>query len=126
MFERTCGKDGLFGFNSLHRIYIGRGHRAYQLKPSPLANPFVIGRHGSREQVVALYRRWLWEQVKEGMAGKPNAAWDELKYLQLSAKRLTRNWDFSYLELTCWCNEWELCHGDVIVNCLEWMNKNNL
>ena len=126
MFERTCGKDGVFGFNALHRVYIGRGNKAYQLKPSPLANPFVIGKHGTREQVVELYRQWIWEQVKEGMAGKSNSAWNELKYLQSSAKKLTKQWDFDSLELTCWCKDSELCHGDVIVNCLEWMDKNDL
>jgi len=126
MFERTNGKDSIFGFNATHRVYIGRANKAYQLKQSPLANPFVIGRDGSREQVVSLYRRWLWEQVKEGMAGKPNAAWNELKSLQRYAKKLMYDLDFGELELTCWCPESELCHGDVIVKCLEWMNKNNL
>ena len=126
MFERTNGKDSIFGFNALHRIYIGRENKAYQLKPSPLANPFIIGKHGSREQVVELYRQWLWQQVKEGIADKPNAAWNELKFLQSRAKRITKNEDFDSLELTCWCNDSELCHGDVIIKCLEWLNKNNL
>lgn len=35
--------------------YIGRG--------SPLGNPFVIGKDGSREQVIAKYRVWLNEQI---------------------------------------------------------------
>jgi hypothetical protein len=126
MFERTCGKDSVFGFNALHRVYIGRGNKAYQLKPSPLGNPFVIGKQGSREQVVELYRQWLWQQVKEGMAGKPNAAWDELKFLQVRAKKLIERYDGDCLTLTCWCKESELCHGDVIIRCLEWMAKNNL
>lgn len=126
MFERSYGKDDLFGFNAIHRVYIGRANKAYQLKASPLANPFVIGKHGTREQVVELYRKWLWQQVKEGMASKPNAAWNELKYLQSSAKKLTSKWDFDALELTCWCKDSELCHGDIIVKCLTWMNQNNL
>jgi hypothetical protein len=127
MFEREFGIDKRCGltFTSISRIYIGRKNQAYKLEQSPLANPFVIGKHGSREQVVESYRRWLWEQVKEGMTGKPNAAWDELKFLQSYAKKLIEKYD-ECLTLTCWCQEWELCHGDVIIRCLEWMNRNNL
>ena len=28
-------------------------------------NPFVIGRHGNREEVIERYRAWLWRKVKE-------------------------------------------------------------
>ena len=127
MFEREFGIHKLSGlaFTGRTRVYIGRKNQAYKLEQSPLANPFIIGKHGSREQVVESYRRWLWEQVKEGMAGKPNAAWHELKSLQDYAKRLIEKYD-ECLTLTCWCKESELCHGDVIIRCLEWMNKNNL
>ena len=127
MFEREFGIHKLSGltFTGISRVYIGRKNQAYKLEQSPLANPFIIGKHGSREQVVESYRRWLWEQVKEGMTGKPNAAWDELKSLQAHAKKLMEKYD-DCLTLTCWCKESELCHGDVIIRCLEWMNKNNL
>jgi Domain of unknown function (DUF4326) len=125
MFEREFGKDGEFGFNHHHRVYIGRANKTYQLKASPLANPFGIGKHGTREQVVEMYRCWLWKQVKEGMAGKSNTVWDELKYLQGLEKRLVKI-GLDGLTLTCWCKDSELCHGDVIVKCLEWMEKNNL
>ena len=29
-------------------------------------NPFLIGRHGTREQVIDRYRSWLWQKVKSG------------------------------------------------------------
>ena len=29
-------------------------------------NPFVFGRHGSREEVIERYRNWLWRKVKSG------------------------------------------------------------
>ena len=29
-------------------------------------NPFVIGRHGSRGEVIERYRAWLWRKVKSG------------------------------------------------------------
>jgi hypothetical protein len=55
------------------RITIGRARRglssllpgkAYVGRPSPLGNPFALGRDGSREQVIARYRRWLWAQLQ--------------------------------------------------------------
>lgn len=49
-------------------VYIGRG--------SPWGNPYVIGKHGTREQVVELHRRLLLnqpelvERAKRELAGK--------------------------------------------------------
>ncbi len=37
--------------------YIGR--------PSRLGNPFVIGQDSTREQVIELYRRWIWQQMHD-------------------------------------------------------------
>ena len=36
-------------------VYVGR--------PSVWGNPFAIGRDGSRAQVIARYRVWLWQQL---------------------------------------------------------------
>lgn len=65
-------------------VYIGR--------PSKWGNPFVIGRDGTREEVVAKYREWLLQQP-ELMAALP----------ELKGK-----------VLACWCAP-ELCHGHVLV-----------
>ncbi|MFZ0822008.1 MAG: DUF4326 domain-containing protein [Candidatus Acidiferrales bacterium] len=35
-------------------VYIGRG--------GPWGNPFIIGKHGTRKEVVEKYRCWLWSQ----------------------------------------------------------------
>lgn len=49
-------------------VYVGR--------PSTYGNPFVIGKDGTREQVIARYRRWLEmspgivELVKKNLKGK--------------------------------------------------------
>lgn len=64
-------------------IYIGR--------PSKWGNPFVIGQHGSREQVIAKYRQWLPNQPEllaalHGLRGRT---------------------------LGCWCSP-KTCHGDVL------------
>jgi len=81
--------------------YIGR--------PSILGNPFVIGKDGSRDEVIEKYRRWLWDEFKRG--GKVR---DELERLCKKVK------DGNELVLMCWC--WPLrCHGDVIKRCIDWM-----
>lgn len=64
-------------------VYIGR--------PSKWGNKFVIGKDGSREEVVAKYEEWL-RQQPELMAALP-----ELKGRVLG----------------CWCAP-QLCHGDVL------------
>ncbi|MDM7953264.1 MAG: DUF4326 domain-containing protein [Cyanobium sp. CZS 25K] len=39
--------------------------QAYVGRPSPLGNPFQLGRDGSRAQVIASYRRWLLVHLQE-------------------------------------------------------------
>lgn len=75
--------------------YIGRG--------SPLGNPFVIGRDGSREQVIAKYRVWLNEQIMR----KNPVVLDELN--RLGNKAI----DEKGLALQCFCYP-KPCHGEVI------------
>ena len=75
--------------------YIGRG--------SPLGNPFVIGKDGSREQVIAKYRVWLNEQI---MRNNP-VVLDELN--RLGNKAI----DEKGLALQCFCYP-KPCHGEVI------------
>ncbi len=50
-------------------VYCGRG--------SPLGNPFRVGKDGTREEVIAKFRVWLWEQLKGGNA-EVQAALDAL------------------------------------------------
>ena len=40
-------------------VYCGRGSRKLELARSKWANPFRIGRDGTREQVIAKHKRWL-------------------------------------------------------------------
>lgn len=64
-------------------VYIGR--------PSKWGNPFTIGKHGTREQVIQQYREWVVQQP-EIMA--------ELHELRDKV-------------LGCWCKP-KACHGDVL------------
>jgi hypothetical protein len=73
--DPNCPKDA---------VYVGR--------PTKWGNPFVIGRHGNREQVIEAYRLWL-------LRG------DSLKndLHELRGK-----------DLVCWCAPLP-CHADVLL-----------
>lgn len=66
-------------------VYVGR--------PGPWGNPFLIGRDGTREVVVAKYRRWLERQPELVEAAKK----------ELAGK-----------DLVCFCAP-AVCHGDVLL-----------
>ena len=66
------------------RVYVGR--------PSKWGNRFVIGRDGSRDEVIAKYRAWIVQQPAL-MAALPEL----------------RNKD-----LVCWCAP-NRCHGEVLI-----------
>jgi len=104
------------GFIGKDKIYIGRATKS--LDRSVLANQYAIGFDGDRDQVIELYRRWLWYQVNIG-EGNPNGAFKEL----LRIARLVKAGN--PVILTCWCKPLA-CHGDVIVRCVEWMIAKNL
>ena len=74
-------------------VYIGRGVAPF--RRSKWANPYLIGRSGTRDEVVAKYRRWI--------LGKPEllASLPELKGKILG----------------CWCIP-KACHGSVLVELL--------
>ena len=65
-------------------VYIGR--------PSKWGNPFVIGRDGNREQVIAKFEKWI--------LGQPQL--------------LAQLHEIKGKDLVCFCAP-EACHGDVLV-----------
>jgi hypothetical protein len=69
-------------------VYIGR--------PSKWGNPFVVGKDGNREEVVAKYKAWIMQQPKL------------LKDL----------WELKGKALGCWCHPLP-CHGDVLVELID-------
>jgi Domain of unknown function (DUF4326) len=91
-----------------------RGDGVYIGRPSLLGNPFKIGKDGTREEVTALYRVWLWEQIK-----RRGAVYQELKRLAAIARQ-------GDLVLICWCKERDKdvgCHGDPVKRAIEWLNS---
>ena len=75
-------------------VYVGR--------PSPWGNPFMIGRDGSRAQVIERYRAWLAERARTDP--KFRASLEVLRGK----------------DLVCWCAPLA-CHADVL---LEWLQQN--
>ena len=65
-------------------VYVGR--------PSKWGNPFVIGRHGTRDQVIDKYERWLLQQP------------DLMKSLS----------DLKGKDLVCHCAP-SRCHADILI-----------
>ncbi len=70
-------------------VYIGR--------PGPFGNPFVIGEHGDRAEVLGRYEAWLAtqpalvERIRRELPGK---------------------------DLVCWCAPLP-CHGNIILRLLD-------
>jgi hypothetical protein len=73
-------------------VYIGR--------PSPWGNPFTIGIHGSRAEVIALYRDWINGKIRSPDGAEPPTK-DEIRS-ELRGKRLG-----------CWCAP-IACHGEYL------------
>lgn len=77
-------------------VYIGRHNSRYHVKSSKWANPYKIGRDGTREQVIALYRAYV------SSTPRLSGALSELKGKTL----------------VCWCAP-QPCHGDVLAELAE-------
>ncbi len=69
-------------------VYIGR--------PGPWGNPFVIGEHGDRAEVIEKYRVWLMSQPD---------------MIECMRRELTGK------DLVCWCAPLP-CHGHIIMGLL--------
>ena len=78
---------------SKYDVYIGR--------PSKWGNPFIIGKDGSRLEVVEKYRAWI--------LSKPEL----LKDLPELKNKI----------LGCWCAP-NVCHGHILIELLEKVNDN--
>lgn len=79
-------------------VYVGRG--------APLGNQFVIGKDGTRAEVIELFRVWLREQWRRGGAAKQML----LELAQKHARGET-------VVLICSCKPLA-CHADVIADAI--------
>ena len=90
--QKQAGKVG---------TYIGR--------PSPLGNPFVVGRDGTREEVIGKFRRYVWTEI-QSEKGPVVEAINGLTERAMKGEAIV---------LRCWCTPLA-CHGEVIVQCIAW------
>jgi uncharacterized protein DUF4326 len=89
----------------VYDVYIGRGRDPFGDKEmGRWGNPFVIGRDGNREEVVAKHRRWLWEQINTGAISLSDLA-------ALDGKTLG-----------CFCAP-SACHGHTLEAAAAWASK---
>lgn len=90
-------------------VYVGRssGYGG----PTPLGNPYHIGRDGSRFDVVERYDEWIWSVIQS----EQGAAYTELLRLAAIAKD-------EDLILGCHCSP-EKCHADMIAQAIIWLNN---
>ena len=79
--------------NTASEIYIGRESKTR--KRSEWANPFFIGKDGTREEVLEKYEAYAWEMLESGH-------WEEEDLLNLIG-----------YTLVCYCAP-ERCHGNVL------------
>jgi hypothetical protein len=77
-------------------VYIGRGKDPISGIEGKWGNPFIIGKDGTRKEVIQKYREWIVKQP-ELMASLG----------ELKGKRLG-----------CWCGN-QACHGDVLVELVD-------
>lgn len=77
-------------------IKYGKGCDVYIGRPSKWGNPFVIGKDGSREEVIAKYEYWI-KTRPELMAALP---------------------DLKNKVLGCFCHPLP-CHGDVLARLVD-------
>jgi hypothetical protein len=100
------------------RITTGRARRGigsllpgqiYVVRPSPLGNPYLLGRDGNREEVITQYRRWFWAQLQ--LPSSPQ---------ERELKRLLAQAQSGELELLCWCAPLP-CHAEVVRSALLWL-----
>ncbi|HLN24045.1 MAG TPA: DUF4326 domain-containing protein [Patescibacteria group bacterium] len=74
------------------------------MRPSPWGNPFVIGRDGDREMVLAKHKAWLWAEIRSG-----HIALTDLAALDGAA-------------LVCCCAP-KPCHGDTLLAAAAWASR---
>lgn len=97
-------------------VYCGRASGGW--KPSPLGNPYKVGRDGDLARVLAKYRAWLWGRLK---------ARHEATVTALREIHAIEAYE-GLVSLGCWCvnkeaagEGEEACHCDVIAKAVRWL-----
>lgn len=99
LFENLAPKTNLTVVNVYHDDYdeyIGRENKKLGLKASIFHNPFIIGRDGTRDEVLELYRPYIKRKLDRGEIPIK-------KLLALQGKRVA-----------CYCAPNKRCHGHIL------------
>ena len=104
----NVNKAGPSVFDTPGAHYIGRKNSRIGQPESKLGNPFVIGKDGTREEVIIKYEEWLQKQLK-----------DPTSDASIEFKMLKERYESGQpLHLVCFCAPLP-CHGDVIMKLLK-------
>ena len=91
-----------------NNVYIGRGgvvfidNVRFPPQSSPFCNPFKVGKHGTREEVIEKYTGYILEKLKNS---------SKLRVDLIAMKGKT---------LGCWCYP-DLCHGHVLIELIPYL-----
>lgn len=83
------------------QVYVGR--------PSPLGNPYAIGKDGTRGEVIELYREWIEHTMKHDPESAASKEFDRIVHMYIAN---------GSIDLVCWCAP-QACHADVIKDLLQ-------
>lgn len=86
-----------------------RGTSVYVGRPTVLGNPFVIGRDGSRADVLQKYRRWLWSAMQS-----------RNETVLAEFRRLAEQAAAGDVVLSCWCSP-APCHAEILRAAIGWL-----
>ena len=86
----------------LVNIYHSKPYDIYIGRPSKWGNPFIIGKDGTREEVIKKYRDWVCEQP------------------ELIKSIINMELDDKILGCYCYPNK---CHGDVLIELVDFIKK---
>lgn len=88
--------------NTSEGVYLGRFHPKFG-QASPLANPYQMNEHNSRDDVCEKYDLWIKEKIKVGDPLVIGALGDLIRRYKAQGD----------LTLICWCAP-ERCHCDTV------------
>ena len=77
-------------------------------------NPFTIGKHGTREDVIRKHKEFLNKKIQEALSN------GDYEFLSLYTDQRLVDGD-----VACWCAPNQLCHGDTLKEIAIWLRNQN-
>jgi hypothetical protein len=105
-FKRDGAPDGA--------VYIGRKNGRYGLPDSKWHNPFVIGTHGNRQEVIGHFKSWLYATPQERAEIIAKFKLSVSARTGVGRPLINDIHELLGRDLVCWCAP-EPCHGDLLL-----------